>query len=72
MIHGMVDRLAARLAKQPGDADSWIMLMRSRMQLGEAAAAALALRDGLAALRNDGAASRKLREAAATLGISPG
>ncbi len=72
MIRGMVDRLAARLAKQPGDADGWIMLMRSRMQLGEAAAAALALRDGLAALRNDGAASRKLREAAATLGISPG
>ncbi len=72
MIRGMVDRLAARLAKEPGDSGGWIMLMRSRIQLGEKAAATQALRDGLAGARNDGAASRKLREAAATLGIAAG
>ena len=72
MIRAMVDRLAARLAKQPGDSDGWIMLMRSRVQLGEQAAAAQALQEGLAGARNDGAASRKLREAAATLGIAAG
>ena len=72
MIRSMVDRLAARLAKQPGDADGWIMLMRSRIQLGERAAADKALNDALGALRNDGGASRKVREAAATLGIEAG
>jgi cytochrome c-type biogenesis protein CcmH len=45
--------------------DGWIMLMRSRMQLGEPGKAGKALQDGLAAFRNDQAASRRLREAAA-------
>ena len=43
--------------------------MRSRVQLGEMAAARQALSDGLRAFRNDGATSRRLREAAAALGI---
>jgi cytochrome c-type biogenesis protein CcmH len=66
MVRGMVDGLEAKLAQNPGNPDGWIMLMRSRMQLGEPGKAGKALQDGLAAFRNDQAASRRLREAAAT------
>jgi len=57
------------LKSNPNNAQGWIMLMRSRMQLGEQRKAAQALQDALAAFRNDGATSRQLREAAATLGV---
>ena len=69
MARGMVDRLAARLAQNPRDAEGWIMLMRSRMMLNEPQAAAEALRSGLAAFSGDEAARRRLRDAAATLGV---
>jgi cytochrome c-type biogenesis protein CcmH len=69
MVQGMVDGLAAKLKANPNNAPGWIMLMRSRMQLGQQAQAAEALQGGLAAFRNDGATSRQLREAAATLGV---
>ena len=69
MISGMVDGLEAKLQKNPGNADGWIMLMRSRMQLGEPAKAAKALEGGLAAFRNDLSATRKLREAASAIGV---
>ncbi|MDP3677252.1 MAG: tetratricopeptide repeat protein [Novosphingobium sp.] len=69
MVQGMVDGLEAKLKANPNNAQGWIMLMRSRMQLGEQRKAALALQDALAAFRNDGATSRQLREAAATLGV---
>lgn len=69
MVRGMVDGLEAKLKANPDNAQGWIMLMRSRMQLGETGKAAKALQDGLQAFRNDGAASRQLREAAATLGV---
>jgi cytochrome c-type biogenesis protein CcmH len=69
MIRGMVDGLEAKLAKNPGNADGWIMLMRSRMQLGEPGKAAKALEGGLAAFRNDLGATRKLREAASAVGV---
>lgn len=69
MIQGMVDGLEAKLKANPNNAQGWIMLMRSRMQLGEQKKAALALQDALTAFRNDGATSRQLREAAATLGV---
>lgn len=72
MIRGMVDGLAARLAENPQNADGWIMLMRSQTQLGDKRAARQALDDGLAAFRNDGATSRRLREAASALGIDAG
>jgi cytochrome c-type biogenesis protein CcmH len=72
MIRGMVDKLDTRLKANPADADGWIMLMRSRMQLGEPAKAQKALADGLAAFRNDTAITRQLREAAATLGVPGG
>lgn len=70
MIRGMVDGLEAKLAANPANADGWIMLMRSRVQLGEPKKAAQALEKGLAAFRNDSAAARKLREAASSLGIA--
>lgn len=70
MIRGMVDGLEAKLVKDPANADGWIMLMRSRMQLGEPKKAAETLQKALAAFRNDTAAARKLREAASSLGIA--
>jgi len=69
MVRGMVDGLEAKLKSNPNNAQGWIMLMRSRMQLGEQRKAAQALQDGLKAFRNDGATSRQLREAAATLSV---
>ena len=72
MIQGMVAGLEAKLQANPNNAQGWIMLMRSRVQLGEQKKAAEALQGGLAAFRNDGATSRQLREAAATLGIQGG
>lgn len=66
MIQGMVDGLEAKLKANPGDVDRWIMLMRSRMTLGESAKAAKALKDGIAA--NPGAAGR-LKAQAQLLGV---
>ncbi|HEX8191860.1 MAG TPA: hypothetical protein VF552_03085 [Allosphingosinicella sp.] len=72
MARGMVDRLAARLRAAPGDADGWIMLMRSRMMLNEPQRAAEALRAGLAAFPGDAAAQARLRGAARELGVPAG
>lgn len=66
MIAGMVDGLEAKLKANPADVDRWIMLMRSRMTLGETAKAAQALKDGIAA--NPGAAAR-LKAQAQLLGV---
>lgn len=66
MAEGMVARLEARLDTDPANVDGWIMLMRSRMTLGEPVKAAQALRDALAA--NPGQADH-LRQQAAVLGV---
>jgi len=66
MIAGMVDGLEAKLKAEPGDVDRWIMLMRSRMTLGETTKAAQALKDGIAA--NPEAATR-LKAQARMLGV---
>jgi len=66
MIQGMVDGLEAKLKADPSNVDRWIMLMRSRMTLGETAKAAQALKDGIAA--NPGAAGR-LKAQAQMLGV---
>ena len=66
MIQGMVDGLEAKLKANPADVDRWIMLMRSRMTLGETAKASQALKDGIAA--NPGAAGR-LKAQAQLLGV---
>ncbi|MET0360263.1 MAG: tetratricopeptide repeat protein [Sphingobium sp.] len=67
MIQGMVGGLEAKLRANPANVDGWIMLMRSRVTLGEMAKATAA-RDA-AITANPGAAAR-IRGAAATLGIT--
>lgn len=69
MIANMVDGLDKRLQSNPNDANGWIMLMRSRQQLGQTAKAKKAMADGLAAFKNDGAEAKRIREAAMALGI---
>ena len=66
IIEGMVSGLEAKLRANPADVDRWIMLMRSRMTLGETAKAAQALKDGIAA--NPDAAGR-LKAQAQLLGV---
>jgi len=66
MARGMVDRLEQRLAADPANVDGWIMLMRSRMNLGEPKLARNALERAISA--NPGAAQR-LRSEARGLGI---
>ncbi len=69
MIAGMVEKLAARLKANPGDVDGWIMLMRSRVTLGEQAQARDTLNAAIAA--NPGQADR-LRAAARELAMTTG
>lgn len=69
MVRGMVDGLAARLQASPRDADGWVRLMRARMVLGEADAAAAALKSGVAAFGDAPAEQQKLRDAAKSLGV---
>lgn len=66
MAEGMVSRLEARLKGNPKNVDGWVMLMRSRVTLGEPDKAAQALRDAIAA--NPGEAG-VLREQAEMLGV---
>lgn len=66
MAEGMVERLEARLKTQPKDPDGWVMLIRSRMHLGQSDKAAVALGDALAANPDK---SEQLRAAAAALGV---
>ncbi|MBK6412169.1 hypothetical protein [Sphingopyxis sp.] len=66
MIEGMVSGLEAKLKANPADVDRWIMLMRSRITLGETAKAAQALKDGIAA---NPAATGRLKAQAQLLGV---
>lgn len=70
MIRGMVDGLEAKLNSNPNNAEGWIMLVRSRMQLAEPDKAGKALKAGLGALRSDSAAANRLREAARNAGVA--
>ncbi|MFA5956219.1 tetratricopeptide repeat protein [Hyphomicrobium sp.] len=69
MIHGMVDKLAARLETSPADENGWLRLMSSRMTLGEKDAAKAALSKALAAFASDADAKTRLTAAARELGI---
>jgi cytochrome c-type biogenesis protein CcmH len=70
MIRGMVDGLEAKLNRNPDNAEGWIMLVRSRMQLAQPDKAGKALKTGLEALRHDSTAANRLREAAKSAGVA--
>ena len=67
MVTGMVEGLAVKLKTDPGNVDGWIMLIRSRVQLGQEREARQALRAAMSA--NPSQADR-LRAAADVLGIA--
>lgn len=67
MAEGMVERLETRLRSEPENVDGWVMLMRSRVTLGQPDRASQALKDAIAA--NPGDAAR-LRQEAQLLGVS--
>ncbi len=66
MAEAMVARLENRLGAEPGNTEGWVMLMRSRMTLGQPDLARKALADGIAA---NPAAAEQLRVQAETLGL---
>ncbi len=70
MERSMVDGLEARLARNPGNVDGWILLIRSRVQQDRRDDAAKVLARGLAAFKTQPANAQKLRDAAARLGIA--
>ena len=66
MAEGMVARLEARLKGDPQNVDGWIMLIRSRLTLGQSDKASRALGDALAANPDK---AGMLREQASALGV---
>lgn len=61
MVASMVSGLETKLAQNPDNVNGWIMLMRSRMTLGETAKASEAFKKSIA--ENPGARSTLIREA---------
>lgn len=66
MVETMVAGLEAKLRANPGNADGWIMLMRSRMTLGETAKASAAYAQ---ARKANPAQAERLRDEARLLGV---
>lgn len=66
MAEGMVARLEGKLRANPANPDGWLMLIRSRVTLGQPDRAAQALKDGIAANPDQAA---RLRQEAAVLGV---
>ena len=66
MAEAMVDRLEARLASDPHNADGWIMLIRSRLTLNQPARARAALTQAQSADPADAAA---IRDQARAMGV---
>ena len=66
MVEGMVASLEARLKADPGNVDGWIMLMRSRMTLGETGKAAAAYAPARSA---NPAQAGRIRDEARILGV---
>jgi cytochrome c-type biogenesis protein CcmH len=69
MIQGMVDGLEAKLKTNPTNVSGWIMLMRSRMQLGETGKASAALASARAANASNPKNLEAINQAAAELGV---
>jgi cytochrome c-type biogenesis protein CcmH len=72
MVAGMVDSLEKKLKTNPDNPDGWIMLMRSRMSLGETAKASTALKSARTALGADQQKLGMVNAAAAELGVPGG
>lgn len=66
MVNGMVEGLENKLKSDPANVQGWIMLMRSRMTLGETAKASAAYKEAVAANPSQ---SVRIRDAARTLGV---
>jgi cytochrome c-type biogenesis protein CcmH len=69
MISGMVDGLDKKLAANPDNPQGWIMLLRSRMQLGETAKASAALKTARSTFANDPQKLGMVNAAANELGV---
>lgn len=68
-VRKMVQDLEARLKTDPQYTPDWVMLMRTRMQLGERTKATKTLERSLAAFRNEGPNAERLRQSATQLGV---
>lgn len=66
MVNGMVARLEGRLKADPANVDGWVMLMRSRVTLGQNDKASAALQAAVAA---NPARAQYLRQQAQILGV---
>ena len=69
MIEGMVAKQAASLKANPRDLDGWQRLIRARMVLGQAQAAAQAYRDASKVFAGSPTAQAALRQTAASVGV---
>jgi len=69
MIHGMVDRLAARLKQNGDDVEGWLRLVRAYLVMGEREKAVSARADALQAVANDAERLRQLNEGLKNLGL---
>ncbi|MBK5265493.1 MAG: tetratricopeptide repeat protein [Alphaproteobacteria bacterium] len=69
MVQGMVEGLESKLKSDPANVQGWIMLMRSRMTLGETEKASAAYKNAVAANPSQ---SVRIKEAAKTLGVPGG
>jgi cytochrome c-type biogenesis protein CcmH len=69
MIQGMVDGLEGKLKTNPDNPQGWIMLMRSRMSLGETAKASTALKSARSAFASDTQKRGIVDAAAKELGV---
>ena len=69
MIAAMVDGLEAKLAANPNNENGWIMLMRSRVQLGQQSKSNIALKNAKAAFSGNPQALDRINAAASELGI---
>ncbi len=69
MISGMVDGLDKKLAANPDNPQGWIMLLRSRMQLGETTKASTALKTARSTFANDPQKLGMVNAAANELGV---
>jgi cytochrome c-type biogenesis protein CcmH len=67
MVISMVENLEGKLKKNPNNVNGWIMLMRSRITLGQTVKAASALKQ---AIESNPAAKNKLIQEAQVLGVS--